>query len=165
MDNMTDYTWLMPSDTILPDMSDINDDPLNQFFIENGAKWPKFIGIGTRVFINKAILYIRMDLKMTKAETEQLFLDYDLAWESLGIRSAYSEWIDTGEVDGEGNPIYEEQYDVTQPITWAEMNRWYADIAVENESPNPPTYRRPGPGDIIYTPVYAGTSSVSLEGQ
>ena len=162
-DVMTDYLWLMPATT---DMSKLTDPGANppaviSKLIEHRAKVPAFPALGTRVYNNNAILYLRMSKRFSVATQQTFFDNHGLNWTAIGIRGSYLFRVKTG-VDENGDDVFERKHEDFQVISKAQIANFLDNVAMHDPETQETTYRRPINGDVISLHVYAGSDPIVI---
>ena len=157
---------------LMPEGSDFNllDPSIQEQIDLLGGRWTPFPIIGTRPVNGMAMCYVRLLVKLSKAQLEDLITYFGLPWVVMGIRSAYK-IIPTVSLDIEGNEVTTWDYDVVEALPRnAAILEYLNDIQdydpvtkqpIFDVSDNP-VMRRPTLDDDIYIPVYAGTDPIKL---
>ena len=162
-DVMTDYLWLMPATTDMTKLTDPGANPpaVISKLIEHRAKVPAFPALGTRVYNNNAILYLRMSKRFSVATQQTFFDNHGLNWVAIGIRESYLFRVKTG-VDGNGDDVFERKHRDFQKISKAQIANYLEDVAVVDPETGLITYRRPINGDKPSLPVYSGSDPIEI---
>jgi hypothetical protein len=135
--NYTDYILNLPESTEF----DTLPAETQQFISQLSPEWPSFPMLNTKVVGGRKIIHVRMAVQLTKAQLEDMFAYFGLAWQVIGIRSA--------ERVGE-------DYLVIHPIDKALVIPFWQDIQ-DGETTRPATL-----ADTIYLSTYAGTDPIEL---
>ena len=138
-----DYGLIVPAGTDVDNLAP----EVQQIIAQFKAEFPASKVYGTVVTNNQQVIYVRMQVKLTEIELNDLFIQHNLAWEVIGIRSAYKiVEVDKGQ-DEHGNQLIELDYDTVLPVNKDAILPFVPNATLES---------------TLIVPVYAGTDPIIL---
>lgn len=138
-----DYGLIVPEGTTIASMSP----EVQAIVAEYKAEFPAARVYGTVPDKGQQVVYVRMQKKLSKADLEALFTQFNLNWQVIGIRSAYKILEVVKGEDQFGNLLVSIEYDEVLPVDKAAVVPFVPNATIETP---------------LTVPVYAGTDPIKL---
>ena len=156
--NVYDIHLIMDSDVDFATMPE----PLQDQLTALSNEWPSFPALETKGYLGKKVVHARLQSDVvTESTLQELFDAFQLNWQVLGIRSAYTSPVVVGK-DVDGFDIIEQQYTVTKKIDKAVILPYLADIVDGVDANGNSITRPPTIYDVVYMGMYAGTDPLAI---